>query len=389
MAPLRVLVVTTLFPHSGNPRLAPFNRAQFAALASLAELDVLAVVPWRIGEMADRGPAPVREEIMDAMRVTHPRYPSIPGLPALNAGLMALWLLPEARRRHRAKAYDVVLGSYAYPDGCAGSILGRLLGLPTVIKCHGSDLNRVPVLHPTCRVQVRHALKRAAAVVVVTRRLGERAHELGADGRRVHVVPNGLDRERFRPMEREAARRRLALPADRDIVLYLGHLAAHKGVRDLLDAVARLRRARPSAVVVFVGEGPLDAAVREAAARESGAVLSFGAVPHAEVAWWMAAADVFCLPSWDEGMPNTVREAHACGRPVVATAVGGIPEAVAAPQLGMLVPPRDPDALADALARQLAAGSAPPATITDLASVPTWLESAEMLHDVLLRATRP
>jgi hypothetical protein len=55
----------------------------------------------------------------------------------------------------------------------------------------------------------------------------------------------------------------------------------------------------------------------------------------------------------------------------------------------MLVPPSDPDALADALARQLAAGSAPPATITDLANVPTWLESAEMLHDVLLRATRP
>lgn len=389
MAPLRVLVITTLFPNSRNPRLAPFNRAQFAALAPLAELDVIGTVPWRLGDIGDRGPALGRDEVVDSMRVTHPRYPSIPGVPSLNAALMAVSLFPEVRRRHRAKPYDVVLGSYAYPDGCAAAGLGWVLDLPTVIKCHGSDLNRVPVAHPACRVQIRHALARAAAVVVVTRRLGERARELGADPGRVHLVPNGLDHDRFRPMERDAARRRLALPPGAEIVLYLGHLAAHKGVRDLLDAVPRLRRARPRAIVAFVGEGPLAAAVGEAAAREPGGVLAFGAVPHSEVAGWMAAADLFCLPSWDEGMPNTVREAHACGRPVVATAVGGIPEAVGSRELGTLVAPRDPDALADALASRLAAEPASPATITALANVPTWRESAELLHEVLLRATAP
>jgi glycosyltransferase involved in cell wall biosynthesis len=86
-------------------------------------------------------------------------------------------------------------------------------------------------------------------------------------------------------------------------------------------------------------------------------------------------------------MPNVVREAHACGRPVVATDVGGIPEAVHAAGLGTLVPPRDPVRLAEALAKRLESAAAPPAeAIAALARVPTWEDSARALHTVLAEA---
>jgi glycosyltransferase involved in cell wall biosynthesis len=386
---LRVLVVTSLFPSNVDPGLAPFNRAQFSALADLADIDVLGVVPWRVGRLREARWSKhlAREETVDSIPVAHPRYPSIPGMPSLNAGLMAVSLRRRVAGLVRSRGYDVLLASYAYPDGCAGVMLGRSLEIPVVVKCHGSDLNRVPV-HRACRLQLQHLLKRAAAVVVVSRQLGERAREMGVAEEHLHVVYNGVDRDRFRPIDSTLARRRLSLPADREIVLYVGQLGEHKGVRDLLDAMPRLWQMRPRAAVVFIGDGPLASEVQVVARERPGGVLAFGAVPHEDIPSWMGAADILCLPSWDEGMPNVVREAHACGRPVVATAVGGVPEAISIPELGVLVPVRNPAALADALAKQLESGPVPAHVIAGLATIPSWRESAQALHAVLDRASR-
>jgi glycosyltransferase involved in cell wall biosynthesis len=107
-------------------------------------------------------------------------------------------------------------------------------------------------------------------------------------------------------------------------------------------------------------------------AGNAGAIRALDPVPHDEVPWWMAAADVVCVPSWHEGMPNVRREVHACGRPVVATRAGGIPEAMGAGGLGILVSPKDPEALAAALARQLERPPADPETIRRLAQLPQF-----------------
>ena len=385
---LRVLAVTNLFPSNIDPGHAPFNRRQFAALAQFADLEVVGVVPWRFGPASGRGL--LREERIDSLRVVHRRYPSILGLPSLNATLMLLALLPGLRKQLREHRYDVLLASYAYPDGCAAVLLGRILGVPVVVKCHGSDLNRVTD-HRLVKLQLKHVLPRARAVVVVSRHLGDRALHLGVPADRLHVVYNGIDHERFRPADKLDARQRLSLPLDREIVLYVGHLEQHKGVRDLLQALPLIRKARPRVLAVFLGRGPLAREVREMAASPlSGArdILASDAVPHNEVPLWMAAADVVCLPSWTEGMPNVIREAHACGRPVVATTVGGIPEAVASTELGILVPPRQPAALAAGLAEQLSRPPIAAETIARLAMVPSWEESARTLHAVLERAAR-
>jgi glycosyltransferase involved in cell wall biosynthesis len=374
---LRVLAITNLFPTNVDPGYAPFNRQQFAALAQQCELDVLGVVPARFGRFygGKSSKGVVREEIIDNVLVKHPRFLSIPGLPSLNAGFLAASLLPAMLLRK--KRYDVLLAAYAYPDGCAGIALGRLFGLPVVVKCHGSDLNRV-VNDPPARFQLEKLLPLAERVVVVSAKLGEKAVELGVQKDRLAVVYNGVDRERFFVRDRDEARAKHGLPKDRELIVSIGHLAEHKGTRDLLEAAKRLKALRPEALVAFVGDGPL---MREVS--ETPGVLAVGRVSHAEVAEWISAGDVLCLPSWDEGMPNVVREAHASGRPVVATAVGGVPEAVHRPELGKLVPARDPQALAEALARQLAEPRVAAETIVELGIVPTWRESARALLEVL------
>src|SRR5207237_5905367 len=104
------------------------------------------------------------------------------------------------------------------------------------------------------RLQLRALLPRAAAVIVVSKKLGVVAHELGVPEEKIHVVYNGVSRSRFCPMDRSEARHKLGLPIDGEVVVSVGHLAEHKGTKDLLEAVPLLAERRPNAIVAFVGD---------------------------------------------------------------------------------------------------------------------------------------
>jgi teichuronic acid biosynthesis glycosyltransferase TuaC len=387
---LRVLIVTNLFPNSRDPGKATFNRQQFTHLSQFAEVEVVAALPWRppaIDRILESGFI-ARKEVIDKLSVFHPRFLSVPGVPGLNAGFLACALVPTVLRRMvTTGSYDVILGSYAYPDGCAAAVLGQLLRRPVVIKCHGSDLNRVPK-HVSARLQIQAAFRQAHTVVAVSKELGAKAQALGLKPDRLKVIYNGIDRHRFRIRDQKQARARLEIPLDRELVLYVGNLEANKGVKDLLHAAERLALLRPQAMVVFVGDGSLSRKVHDAVEHAGGGrILAVGSVLHHEVPLWMAASDVLCVPSWDEGIPNVIREAHASGRPVVGTRVGGIPEIVHRPELGALVPPHDPARLADELVRQLACETKASAElIAELGKAPTWRESAGALYEVLASA---
>ena len=182
--------------------------------------------------------------------------------------------------------------------------------------------------------------RRADAVIVLTQRLADRLIAGGLDRGRVHVIPSGVDLRLFA--------RRLPDPAPdlpRPRVLFVGRLAAQKGVSTLLDAVPLLRT---GAAVALVGDGPQRAALERQAGHLGADRVRFqGFVPHAEVPAWLAAADVLVLPSVYEELGSVLLEAMAAGLPVVASAVGGIPDALGA--AGRLVPPSDPAALAAAV----------------------------------------
>jgi glycosyltransferase involved in cell wall biosynthesis len=297
---------------------------------------------------------------------------------SLSAGLYAASVAREVlARRGRV---DVVLGTWAYPDGCAAVLLARALRLPVVVKLHGSDLNVVARLAGP-RAQLRALLPRADRVVAVSRALAEEAAALGVAPDRIRLVRNGVDTDRFAPADREAARAELGLPRERRVLLYVGHLKESKGVLDLAAAYRELAAARKGADLVIVGEG--DARGRLEASGPGMRLV--GARPHEEVPRWMAAADVVVLPSWNEGTPNAVIEALACGRRVVATAVGGVPDLVTSPLVGELVPPHQPAALAAALARALDQ----PYSAEEVASAArsgSWADSAARLLAVLEEA---
>lgn len=137
---------------------------------------------------------------------------------------------------------------------------------------------------------------------------------------------------------------------DARLVVYVGRLVESKGLCELVQAFSALRAREPAARLVLVGDGVMRARLAGlvAAAGLVDCVQVTGGMDHAGVAGWIAAADVLTLPSWSEGYPNVLVEALACGCPVVATDVGGAGEIVTTGS-GILVPPRDPARLAQAL----------------------------------------
>ena len=384
---MRVLAITKIFPSSVEPLSAPFNRQQFAALHEHCELEVLATIPWFPGasllsrwSSAGKLAAVPAAETIAGISVRHPRTLFVPRLAHVAWGPMYAASIAPALHRYRGKV-DVVLGSWAYPDGFAAIIAARLLGVPAVVKLHGSDINQLAKL-PGPRRMLKWALSRASQVVAVSKALADEVEGLGVARDRVTVVMNGVDSALFYPRDRAAARAELGLPQGARIALYVGNLKPEKGVGELARAWPSVKRHVPEAELVVVGGGPLAEDVRSQAGERTRLI---GPQPLDQIPLWMAACDVLVLPSHSEGTPNVALEALASGRRIVASAVGGTPDLITSPVLGALVPPKDVDALADALVMALRTPYDPEA-VAKLGARGGWSASAAALYAVLERA---
>jgi glycosyltransferase involved in cell wall biosynthesis len=210
------------------------------------------------------------------------------------------------------------------------------------------------------RAGMAWALKRASRVFTVSERLRQFAIGLGAAPANVKTIPNGVDAGVFYPRERAACRARYGLPLDRPIVLSAGALVERKGHHRVVRALHAIRAQRPEVLLVVAGgpgpEGRFEDQLRDTIAELSmtDSVRLAGQVDAGTLAELMSAADLFCLSSTNEGWPNVVHEALACGAPVVATDVGAIPDMLAGGANGIMVPAGDPAALEHALAGALA-----------------------------------
>ena len=349
---MRILIVTSQFPIAGEPHRGRPVYQTVRELSRLAEVKVLSPIATYPGWARPRSylyrPAE-HQAVAPGCDVDYVTYPALPAVSRpFNGHLCARAL----SRPVRAFAPDVVLAYWLYPDGYGALRAAREAGVPFLAGARGSDLR---VRDAVSRRLTRPVVRAARRLLVVSEDLGRvAAEQYGADPERIRAIPNGCDAALFRPGDRQAARAALGLAQDAEVVLYVGRLVPEKGLRELVHATRGLLATRPRARVVLVGDGPLYAELAATLAAEPALPLQLaGSQAPAEVARWMVASDLVTLPSYSEGHPNVLVEALACGRPVVATPVGGIPEVVDAAS-GLLVPARDADALADALAKALA-----------------------------------
>jgi glycosyltransferase involved in cell wall biosynthesis len=386
---MKVLVSTGIFPNRSDMTRGVYVFQQVAALGRLVPVEAVAPVPWipRLLRSARYRPvaAAPRRDTLSGVAVTYPRYVVIPKIFRFLHGFFVFACtlpahLSAARRLHP----DVVLSFFAYPYGFCAVLVAGCLRRPVVVSCRGSDINHLA--RPRARrALIGWALRRCHTVVVVSRALATSVAALGVPAERIRVMPNGIDGDRFHPRDRAAARRTLNLPAEQRLVVCVSRLSHEKGIDILADATARL----PADVrVVVVGDGAERSALC-ARVRALGLNDRFhftGTRPHDEIPAWLAAADVAVLASRSEGHPNAVVEALACGRPVVATHVGGVPDVITRAADGIVVAPEDAGALADGL-RDALSRTWDEQSIAAAARTRTWDHVAGELHALLAAAT--
>ena len=365
---LHVAVVSRNYPRSGAPWLGTYVAEQVRELRRHADVRVLSPVSVTppISELSGWLREPRRAAAWlrslkasdSAESAIFPRWLHLPKRPfELSEGALLVPVVLRGLLRLRRRGWwpDLLHAHFAYPDGFAAVLVGRWLGLPSVVTVHGSDLKILPNRSSALRAQVAWALRKASAVVCVSGELRRLALALGARARSTFVVPNGYDPSAFGKVSRTAARRALGLTGDERILLYAGNLYPVKGPDILLASYSRLNGWRERSRLVLVGDGFLRASLEQKARRLgiSGRVRFAGARPHHEMPLWFAAADVAVLPSRSEGWPTVVVEALASGRPVVATRVGAVPEMLRNGENGFVVEPAEPDLLAEALTAAL------------------------------------
>jgi teichuronic acid biosynthesis glycosyltransferase TuaC len=358
---MRVLVFTSLFPNLRRPDFGIFICQRTAHLARRPGnfVRVVAPVPYfpgwfRSSRWSQYGALPRQQEI-HGLTVFNPRYPLLPGLMPLHGVLMFLGscrLVSKLQRQHR---FDCIDAHYVYPDGFAAVLIGKVLRLPVVLSARGTDINVFPSF-TSIRPMIRWSLNNAAGVVAVSDALRVAITDLGVPAEKIRTIPNGIDAERFHPIAQPEGRSALGLPTDSGKVLVsVGSLTEGKNHLSLLSAFARLLPELPDARLFIIGEGPLrpllEQKIRALQLGENARLV--GARRNQELALWFSAADISVLVSTREGWPNVVMESIACGTPVVATRVGGVPEIINSPDLGMLTD-QDVDAIALTLRAALA-----------------------------------
>ncbi len=286
------------------------------------------------------------------------------------------WRLASFLRRERGDA----LHTHLTHANILGAVLGRLIGIPVVATLHSTSIEPRHD-HPALRWLETLALRYGVQCIVAVGHQVAEAHRSRLRGKPIEVVPNAVSLPPgISAAERLALRREMIGDPARPLLISVGRLALPKGYPDLLTAFAALRQTHPSAALVIVGEGHLrdELAAQIAALKLEGHAILLGA--RSDVPRLLAASDLYVSASHWEGLSVAVLEAMAAGLPVIATSVGDVPRVVVS-GAGVVVPPKEPAALAEAArallndpAQRQSLGAAAKAHVTHNHSPAVWLD---------------
>jgi glycosyltransferase involved in cell wall biosynthesis len=357
---VRILIVTELWP----PASGSFVFEQVESIAKFVSTTVAVLVPLVPNLSRYRsqrsphtnkpfGPCQI-PELGQGVTVYYLRYKTIPELSRYLDSWQA-WRALQHFLDHQRERFDLIQAHFAYTAGFAAASAGQRFHIPVIVTVHGSDINYYTRRNPrnwVAAIFTICGLRHATAIIAVSEDLKQKVAALGVPEHRITVLPAGIPESLFFPRgEKRALRRQLQLPENDILFLYVGNFVRVKGLEFLLKAFARVHTRLPQATLLMVGDGEAEAALKQLA-NTIGIdqhIIWAGRKLHAEIPFWMSAADLLVLPSLSEGYGLVLVEALACGTPVIASRVGGIPEILISPDFGEMAPPGDSEALAQAM----------------------------------------
>lgn len=322
-----LVIITNLYPLPWEPNRATFNRQQFAQLDD--EFDKSILVPVAFPEWLSH-----RKEIKQTENLRYVPYFYLPKVGRrFYSVFMFLSILMHSGWWLVNKKPKIILASWAFPEAVAASWLSKLFSCRFFFKVHGSDIN----LHgkiPARAQQIVKAAERASGILSVSKALANEMVAMGIEQKKISVIYNGVDHQKFGVETK--------VPLNGDYLLYVGNLKHDKGVVELIKGFANVCYNYPTLNLVYAGSGIEKKRLAELskALNIADKVQLLGSVEHHKLPALITHAKALVLPSYNEGVPNVVLEAMACGTPVLATRVGGIPEVVDEKICGTLIKPR-------------------------------------------------
>lgn len=251
---------------------------------------------------------------------------------------------------------DIIHAHFIWRSGYIAMKLKEDLNIPYIVTGHGFDVYDLPFRNKFYRKLVTKILVNSEKVLTVSQNNKDiMVNKLKIPQEKTDVLPNGFDPKLFYPMDIIGAKQRLLYQLDTKIICSVGNLLSVKGHIYLIDAALKILKKTENIIFVVIGEGTqrkkLEDSIRQYNLKDH--FMLIGTKPHVELSLWINAADVFVMPSLNEGMPTVLFEVLGCGKPFVGTSVGGIPEIILNNKLGILVPPADANAIADAIMKAL------------------------------------
>ncbi|SFK18270.1 Glycosyltransferase involved in cell wall bisynthesis [Halobacillus dabanensis] len=272
-----------------------------------------------------------------------------------------IWLLKTLIKLRKGRSFDVVHAHYIFPSGLPALLFKKLFHTKLVVTSHGGDLDQMAKKNRWIRKMTEYILKESDHVIVVGEALKEEVTtNFGVNEEKVSLINMGVNRQVFAPIDTEEAKKELNLSLDSQHILFVGNLIEAKGLRELLSAFQQLRQENKEIELHILGSKKNINFLHELKASivpENRELVHFhGTKDQKVVAQWMAAADLFVLPSHIEGFGLVALEAMSCHTPVVASDVGGL-SYLLKNGAGELVPPKDALSLAEGIKRVLEGAS--------------------------------
>lgn len=261
---------------------------------------------------------------------------------------------------HKREPFDLLHAYFLPMAGFVGTYAGKYLGIPSVVSIRGNDIERA-AFDPSKFSHVMYALQHANAVTTNASVLAKKAKAF--IDRDIYIIPNGIDTERFKPMEKNSVlAEALGLANEKKkeerkfVIGFVGELREKKGLATLLSGYAQVSKTMPVSLLIVgeVREGEDKKYFEEfKSANPPLSITVTGHVPHKDLPAYYSLMDVFVHPSLRDGMPNAVLEAMACGKTVIATPVGGVRDIIEDGVNGLLVNVNDAEGLAEKMAEAL------------------------------------
>jgi len=347
---MKILSISHLFPNYKKQNFGVFVKERLKYIADKTELNVIApVMRFPFCEYLEKYRLPVkspRAENIDGISVLHPKYFSIPKFFKNFDGWFYYLSLNNFMNNCISRfGPDILDLHWVYPDTWAALKWAGKFNKKIIVTARGNE-SIYYFNSRKGRQRIANILQNVDHVICVSQDLKNKlVEDYGLTESNISVIPNGIDEGKFHFMDKIQARQHIGLKQDKKYILSLCRLSLEKRIGDLIKAFAILKP--DDTELIIAGDGP-EGEKLEILSEElkvDARVRFVGEVKHEDAAYWFNAADEYCLPSSGEGCPNTVIESLACGTPVVATNVGGIPDLINEDN-GILVPPKDPKILA-------------------------------------------